>query len=99
MKYVTSDKNHNYYVDFDSLSLFIVHKINRITETVKMKFNDKDMQFKAKEVKYLVALSLCLPMYEQYLKNTAKREDAKKLFKSLSFDLNDDACRDFNSFG
>lgn len=98
MQYVNSDKQNNYYVDFDKSILSVVNKVSRLAESVKIKFNADNISFRPSKPVSSETLILCLPMYQQYLLNKDKRILAKDLWKSISHDLNDDAARDFNSF-
>lgn len=94
MIHVYSTKHIEYTVCFDAMRVFKTHKINRITESDPIKF--QDYQFYGNLPQEV--LFYLLPLYEKFLFDYDKRQEGKRLVQMMNYDLNDYAARNFNSF-
>lgn len=97
MRYVSSDVRNNYYADFNKMVLCVTDKVSRSSSLVKIQFNETDTKFEGKGVPEQILFYL-LPVYQRSLSQTLNQETLK-IIHSFKHDLNDLACRDFNSFG
>lgn len=94
MIHVYSTKNIEYTVCFDTMRVFKTHKINRITESDSIQF--QNCQFRGNVPQEV--LFYLLPLYEKFLFDYDKRQEGKRLVQMMNYDLNDYAARNFNSF-
>jgi hypothetical protein len=105
MQYVYSTNNGDYYVSFEEKLARFTHKTSRLGFTCRIRFDQDRSQFSVvpkESGEHRVFgpefLSLCLPMYSQWIDSTQKREEGRQLARSLEHDINDLAARNFNSF-
>lgn len=94
MIHVFSTKNIEYTVCFDTMRVFKTHKINRITESDPVVF--ENYQFRGNLPQEV--LFYLLPLYEKFLFDYDKRQEGRRFAQMMNYDLNDYAARNFNSF-
>lgn len=98
MLYITSDRDNNYYADFRNMAVLISDKISRKTSVSRIKFNLKTIEFTSEKKLPEQVLLFLLPLFEKHQKTEESAKDALKMVAAFRYDLDDSACRDFNSF-
>lgn len=92
--YIASDKRSDYSVDFKKMVVYVTDRVSRISEPVKVSFTGQEFVGKLPDI----ILLYLLPHYSRWLDDSENRERNERFYRSLSYDLNDLACRNFNSF-
>jgi len=91
--YVCSINKKDYYADFKKMIVREVDCNSRISKSYKVRFEEGLFYGNISET----ILIYLLPKYSKFLDIDSKID--KKLLYGLSADLNDLACKNFNSFG
>lgn len=104
MQYVTSTERGSFYVDFQRGLLYLFSRNSRVGVSSKFTADKEDLKLHIQDPQLREAFDhpsqiACLALMEKYEADLEAFSAAKRLFTSLSYDLNDEACRDFNSFG
>ena len=94
--YICTYDSVDYYVNFDKMVVLASAKNSRITETIKIYFDDKSSEFFG-ATPDLIKVYL-LPLYSTWLDKKDTRDKVMRVVDSISRDLDDDACRNFNPF-
>jgi hypothetical protein len=92
--FIYSDRQSDYSADFNKMLVYVTDRVTRITEPIPIVFNDARFHGNLPDT----VLVFLLPYYSRYLEIQDKVENLRGILLSIDHDLNDDACRNFNSF-
>ena len=92
--YIVSDKQSDYSADFKKMVVYVTDRVSRISDPIKVNFTGQEFIGILPDI----VLLYLLPHYSRWLDDSESREESQRLYRRLSYDLDDSACRNFNSF-
>lgn len=104
MQHIVSDTRGSFYVDFHRGLLYLFSRTSRIGQSSRFSVNKQELKLNIQNPSLRKAFDqslqiACLAMMERYEQRREENEAHARFMEVLNLDLNDDACRDINSFG